>query len=197
MFFLKCLIIDHKNNHCFSLLSLLIFVTIKSFVASLLRIYRPPTIANVSRAACENCRNTSDSAWKFSQSTAANGNNSTVYAVISCDKNPAYLFSLPVVVLSWKRIRVKTIVVLTGTKRDYSEKKSLEFLVEALEVLADAVIFVCSCKMDSFTLAQTSRLFLACFRMCVLSHSSRVIMSFTIEMYRHKTQDLEFFSRFS
>ena len=86
-----------------------------------------------------------------------------VYAILSSDIDFNYLFPLPLVILSWRRIGVNSIVILIGTREEFETNTKLAFILRTIEQMNVQVFFMSSKMTSTFTLAQTARLFVAGF----------------------------------
>lgn len=97
------------------------------------------------------------------------------YVVLSSDHHFEYLFTLPIVVLAWRRINVDSLVLLIGTKEQYESDERLKCVLDRLKSLNVRLFFLHSTKVDTFTLAQVGRLFAAALQGLNLSESTILI----------------------
>uniref|UniRef100_A0A914WV05 Uncharacterized protein n=1 Tax=Plectus sambesii TaxID=2011161 RepID=A0A914WV05_9BILA len=111
------------------------------------------------------------------------------YAVLGCDNRLEYLFPLPVVVLSWRRLGIDALVILIGTKEQFESDIKLNYVLSALRELKIRIFFLNSSMAESFTLAQVSRLYAAALEGLNLSDSTVLITAdadmFSFQLSEH------------
>ena len=88
--------------------------------------------------------------------------NGKKYAVFGCTtpaKDYRYAFYLPLSVVAWLRINYQSIVIIIGTKKQWSSHKVLGVILHELETLGAVLIFIDSKPEQATMLGQVSRLF--------------------------------------
>ncbi|CAI4228837.1 unnamed protein product [Auanema sp. JU1783] len=80
--------------------------------------------------------------------------------VLGADDNPIYLFPLPITVLFWRRLGIKSIVCFSNSTNNFKDESS-QLVLRALRILQAQLIFLNTSLAPSHTIAQTCRLYVA------------------------------------
>uniref|UniRef100_A0A914VBQ9 Uncharacterized protein n=1 Tax=Plectus sambesii TaxID=2011161 RepID=A0A914VBQ9_9BILA len=110
------------------------------------------------------------------------------YAVLASDHHFEYLFPLPMVVLSWRRLGIDALVILIGTKEQFESDKHLNYVLSSLRELKTRIFFLNSSLAESFTLAQVSRLYAAALEGLNLPDST-VLITADADMFSFKLSE--------
>ena len=70
--------------------------------------------------------------------------NPAVYAITSVNRNAVYLFPLPFVVLSWRKLGIRSLIILIGNKDDFLRDELTRFIVDILRHTSSSFFSICN-----------------------------------------------------